>query len=69
MNPILSLALLIVGVALVVFGLMAADSLASSFSRFFTGEPTDRAIWLLISGAVLIAISGFGLFRRGRSSP
>ncbi|MDA3962712.1 MAG: DUF3185 family protein [Planctomycetota bacterium] len=63
MIKLISLILLVIGVALVIVGLNAMDSFASSFSRFFTGSPTDESIWLLITGVVLISISGFGLFR------
>jgi len=52
MNRSLYLILLVIGVVLLVLGVIEADSISSSFSRVFTGEPTDRAIWLLISGAL-----------------
>jgi hypothetical protein len=63
MNKPVSLVLLVAGVALIIFGLIAMDSFASSFSKFFTGTPTDKSIWMLIAGVVLLSISGFGLFR------
>ena len=63
MNKPVSLVLLVGGVALVIFGLIAMDSFASSFSKFFTGTPTDKSMWMLIAGVVLVSISGFGLFR------
>lgn len=63
MNKPVSLVLLVGGVALIIFGLIAMDSFASSFSKFFTGTPTDKSIWMLIAGVVLLSISGFGLFR------
>ncbi|MEK7412547.1 MAG: DUF3185 family protein [Planctomycetota bacterium] len=68
MNKPLSLTLLVAGIALVIFGLIAMDSFASSFSKFFTGTPTDKSIWMLIAGVVLISISGFGLFRGSKDS-
>lgn len=63
MNKPASLILLVAGIALVIFSLISMDSFASSFSKFFTGTPTDKSIWMLIAGVVLISISGFGLFR------
>ncbi len=50
MNKIISLALLIGGVVLIIFGIQATDSFSSDVSRFFTGSPTDKAIWMLIGG-------------------
>jgi len=42
---------------------MAATSLTSDISRFFTGSPTDKAIWMLIGGVVASAIGLVGLLR------
>jgi hypothetical protein len=58
MNKPLSLVLLVAGVVLIVYGVSASNSLGSDFSRFFTGSPTDKSIWLLIGG---IALSVTGL--------
>jgi hypothetical protein len=60
MNKAVSLALLVAGVALVIFGVQATNSFRSDVSRFFTGSPTDRAIWMLIGGvaAVLVGLAG-----------
>ena len=52
MNRIIGVALLVAGVVLLVLGMNASDSLSSDFSRFFTGSPTDKTIWLLIAGLV-----------------
>ncbi len=59
MNRMLSLALLAGGVVLIIFGISAADSFNSQVSEFFTGSPTDKAIWMLVIGIVL-AIAGLG---------
>jgi hypothetical protein len=50
MNRIVSLALLIGGVALMIYGINATNSFGSDVSRFFTGSPTDKAIWMLLGG-------------------
>jgi hypothetical protein len=64
MNKGISVAFLIIGVILLVFGLNAYHSASSDVSRFFTGAPTDKALWLLIGG-VLSGIAGFfGLVRK-----
>ncbi len=67
MNKVISLALLIVGVALIIYGINASNSVGSSFSRLFTGSPTDKTIWLLIGGIVVAAIGMGGLFRGSKS--
>ena len=64
MNKTIFLVILILGVGLLVFGVIESDSISSDFSRLFTGEPTDKAVWLLIGGA-LATIVGLGGIARG----
>jgi divalent metal cation (Fe/Co/Zn/Cd) transporter len=52
MNKAISLALLVGGVVLMILGINATDSFSSDVSRFFTGSPTDKAVWMLIGGIV-----------------
>lgn len=68
MNKILSLALLIGGIVLIVYGINSSESIGSDVSRFFTGSPTDRTIWLLIGGIVAAIIGAGGLLRSGKST-
>ena len=65
MNKILFLVLLAGGVVLLVLGVNASDSVSSDFSRFFTGNPTDKTVWLLIGGGVaaIVGLGGLGLGR------
>ena len=63
MNKLTSLAILAGGIVLVVFGVKATKSFSSDISRFFTGSPTDKAIWMLIGGIVAIVIGLAGLLR------
>lgn len=51
---LVGLIVLVVGIVLLVMGLRATDSFSSQFSKFFTGTPTDRAIWLTIGGIAAI---------------
>ena len=67
MNKIISLALLVGGIVLIVYGVNASDSVSSDVSRFFTGNPTDKTIWFLIGGVVAAAL-GFGGLARGSKS-
>jgi hypothetical protein len=66
MNRPLSLALLVLGVILLAFGFNAAESLASETKEFFTGNPTDRSIWLIVLGAIALVL-GLGGLARGAS--
>ena len=67
MNKVLSLALLVGGIVLIIYGVSASESLGSDVSRFFTGNPTDKTIWLLIGGVVATAIGLGGLARGSKS--
>ena len=58
---LVSIALLIGGIVLIVFGVSASDSLNSDISRFFTGSPTDKAMWLLVGGAAASIAGAVGL--------
>ena len=37
------------------------NSASSDLSRFFTGAPTDRAIWMLVGGIVMLVAGLAGL--------
>jgi hypothetical protein len=63
MNKLISLAILAGGIVLAVFGVAATKSFSSDISRFFTGSPTDKAIWMLLGGIVAIIIGLAGLSR------
>lgn len=56
MNRIAGLAILVLGIILIAWGVHASDSLASSFSKLFTGSPTDKAVTLVIGGVLLSAM-------------
>jgi drug/metabolite transporter (DMT)-like permease len=64
MNKLVSIALLVGGVVLIILGIQATDSFSSDISRFFTGSPTNKAVWMLIGG-VVAAIAGFTMTLRG----
>lgn len=56
MRRIVGVVLVVVGVILLVWGFQEAESLASEFSEFFTGSPTDRSMWLMIGGVVALIV-------------
>ncbi len=53
-----SLTLLAGGIALLIYGIKAASTLASGISRYFTGFPTGQSMWMLVGG-MIAAITGF----------
>ena len=63
MNKIIFIALLVGGVVLMILGVQATNSFSSDVSRFFTGSPTDKAIWMLIGGIVAGIIGLIGVMR------
>jgi hypothetical protein len=63
MNKGMSVALLAVGVVLIIMGVSASESFGSDVSRFFTGSPTDKTVWLLIGGIAATIVGLFGLLR------
>lgn len=65
MNKAIAIAFLVGGMVLIVFGINATESFSSDVSRFFTGAPTDKAVWMLIGGIVAAVVGLFSL--RGRS--
>lgn len=67
MNKMVSLALLVGGVILIVLGVQAMNSFNSDVARFFTGSPTDKAVWMLIGGAAALCIGLGGTFRGAKS--
>ena len=66
MIKLVSLALLAGGIVLIIFGINATNSFSSDVSRFFSGSPTDKAVWMLIGGIIAAVIGLVGTFRSGR---
>ena len=62
-----SMALLVGGIILIIYGMSASDSIGSGFSRFFTGSPTDKTMWLLIGGIAAAAAGLVGVLRGSKS--
>jgi hypothetical protein len=68
MNKSISLLLLVGGIVFLIYGISAADSISSSFSRFFTGAPTDKTVWFLIGGGFSTIIGAAGALRDSKSN-
>jgi Protein of unknown function (DUF3185) len=56
MNNAVGLLLFAAGIVLLIFGFNESRSFGSDVSRFFTGNPTDRSMWLLMGGALAIVV-------------
>ena len=63
MNRAIGIALLAAGIVLIVFGVNETQSFSSDVSRFFTGNPTNKAIWLLIGGVVSVVLGAILTFK------
>ena len=69
MNPqqlkLLAIILIVIGAALIIWGLNMADSPANEVSRALTGSSLDEVVYRYIAGAVSVA-AGLFLFLRKR---
>jgi uncharacterized membrane protein HdeD (DUF308 family) len=68
MNKGIGIALLVVGIVLIVYGFNATDSASSGISRFFTGAPTNKALWLLLGGLGSAIVGAVMMFRPSRKT-
>ncbi len=64
MKKAISAALLIGGLLLLWFGFQESQSIASEVEEFVSGSPSDRALWMIIGGAVAAVIGLVGLLRK-----
>lgn len=68
MNKTVSLAMLVAGIILLIYGVSASESIGSDLSRLFTGKPTDETVWLLLGGLAATTLGVGGLLRRSSST-
>ncbi|GAB5098591.1 DUF3185 family protein [Caballeronia sp. LP006] len=61
MTRAISVALIVGGIVLLYFGGQSFHSLSNDVSRFFTGSPTNKTIWLLAGGVVATLAGMIGL--------
>ena len=69
MRSMFSALLLTVGIALLILGFNASESVGSSISRVFRGTPSDRATLLLLFGTGASVMGLVGLFLTFRRRP
>jgi hypothetical protein len=65
MNNMVGYAIMAGGIILLIFGFNESHSFGSDVSRVFTGNPTDRSMWMIAGGAIA-TIAGLVLAVRGR---
>ena len=63
MKKAISLGLLAGGIVLIVIGVNATNAFSSDVSRFITGSPTNKAVWMLIGGIVAAVVGLATLLR------
>jgi hypothetical protein len=61
MNKSVSVVLPVVGIVLLVWGVRASESLSSDIAQFFTGSPTNKAIWPPLGGIFATVAGRFGV--------
>lgn len=64
MSKALALAILVVGVVLLIWGINSSNSAGSEITEAVTGSPTDKSMWLIALGALGAIAGAFSLFRR-----
>ncbi|MEX0945679.1 MAG: DUF3185 family protein [Balneolaceae bacterium] len=64
MNQMISAGLLIAGILLLFFGYQEYQSVGSEVEEFFTGSPSNAALWMLIGGGAATAAGLFGLLKK-----
>ncbi len=62
MNRIAGVALLLVGIALLGWGLSASHSLGPSISELLADAPSEKSLFLVLGGGLLTAIGAGTLF-------
>jgi len=65
----IGIVLIVLGAGLMIFGFMEADGLGAQLNEMFTGSPPDRVIWMLIGGAISLALGIFLTVYRSSSRP
>lgn len=56
--------LFIAGLLLLFFGYQEYQSVSSEVEEFFTGSPSNNALWMLIGGAAASVIGLVGLLKK-----
>lgn len=63
-RKMISAGLLIAGILLLYFGYQEYQSLSSEVEEFFTGSPSNNAVWMLVGGAAAAIAGLVGLLKK-----
>jgi len=63
MKKAISAGIFVAGLILLYFGYQEYQSFSSEIEEFFTGSPSNRALWMLIGGAAASIAGLVGLLR------
>lgn len=63
-SKMVSVALVVAGVVLLFWGYESSQSLGASLHKTFTGAYRDKTMWLLLGGAVCLAMGIYRLSRK-----
>jgi hypothetical protein len=64
----IGVALLVVGIALIIYGFNTLDLANSDMSHVFTGVPITGTMWLLLGGSVAVIVGAEIIFRRSKKT-
>lgn len=63
-KKIIGIVLLVIGVALLVWGYNISQSVSGQVSQAFSGSPGDKAMFMYIGGAICAAVGLFSLIKK-----
>ena len=55
------------GVIVLLWGINVSESMSSDISRILTGAPTDKAMWMIVAGAVCTVVGMLAAFLPSRT--
>jgi drug/metabolite transporter (DMT)-like permease len=63
-KKIIGIVLLVIGVALLVWGYNISQSVSGQVSQAFSGSPGDKAMFMYIGGAICAAVGLFSVIKK-----
>jgi protein-S-isoprenylcysteine O-methyltransferase Ste14 len=69
MPKAIGLAVVVVGIIVLICGIHASETIGSQAKEAVRGTPSDKSIWMIVSGAVVAILGLATLTRSGRTRP